>query len=372
MIKRLRIEEPSIDNWESLTDEERIEKTLTWPQWYQNNFDSKKLRNDFHEYAEAVLSAEDAKKLKSANAFITDLDSAIARILLRGYMLPKFVAYLGEKKFPSLLAIVDGEVSKKDRLAAAIGRPVVTGEVYRPSIQERISEQTCLLLGHVEGEIDDFVTSGCKKVTFDVHSFLKRNDVKGPHSRKILDFLEKNASELKELLKGTDDQLNEGYAFLKKPQQKRFFDFYVEMINSTKSWIDTLKGKRKPRKKKVKSAKDQASKVKYLKEFPELKLISLNPSAVVGARKAWLYNTKDRFAHYLVSDYGLSIKGSTIKDWDSDLSFRKKVRKPDVIVPEIVSAGKVRLKKILPDIRAKEGKITGRLNKDMIILRVEM
>ena len=47
-----------------------------------------------------------------------------------------------------------------------------------------------------------------------------------------------------------------------------------------------------------------------------------------------------------------------------------KIRKPDVILPEVLNGGKVKLRKLMDTIAAKETKVTGRINKDMIILRV--
>ena len=47
-------------------------------------------------------------------------------------------------------------------------------EVYRPSIQERISDQTRLLLAEVECEVDTFLANDCKKSKFDLYKFLQK------------------------------------------------------------------------------------------------------------------------------------------------------------------------------------------------------
>jgi hypothetical protein len=59
-----------------------------------------------------------------------------------------------------------------------------------------------------------------------------------------------------------------------------------------------------------------------------------------------------------------------LQDFDVSTSFKKKLRKPDAILPEVLNSGKVKLRKLMDRIAAKETKVTGRINNDMIILRV--
>ena len=81
------------------------------------------------------------------------------------------------------------------------------------------------------------------------------------------------------------------------------------------------------------------------------------------------FDTKTRFLHRYVSDVGMAIKGTTLKEWDADQSYRKKIRKPEAVLPVVASGGKVKLRKLMDDIRAKETKVSGRINDEMIIMR---
>ena len=81
-----------------------------------------------------------------------------------------------------------------------------------------------------------------------------------------------------------------------------------------------------------------------------------------------MYNTKYRILTNYKSDTGLSVKGSTLLNISDD-SVGKKVRKPEMVVPTILSLGKVPLKKVLDDLTTSQIQPNGRINKDTIILR---
>ena len=102
----------------------------------------------------------------------------------------------------------------------------------------------------------------------------------------------------------------------------------------------------------------------------EYKIVSVPPEKIIDATQVWIFNTKDRFLYKYTSTGGLLVKGTTLQEFDEANSFKKKIRKPDVILPEVLNGGKVKLRKLMDTIAAKEGKVTGRINKDMIILRV--
>jgi hypothetical protein len=67
---------------------------------------------------------------------------------------------------------------------------------------------------------------------------------------------------------------------------------------------------------------------------------------------------------------GLSVKGSSITEFSETKSIQKTLRKPDVTLPEVLKGGKVLLRNVIADIRAKESCLTGRINDDTILLRM--
>jgi hypothetical protein len=85
-----------------------------------------------------------------------------------------------------------------------------------------------------------------------------------------------------------------------------------------------------------------------------------------------VYNTKYRTLGVYVcnNSHGFAVKGCTILNYDASESLCKKLRKPEDVLPKVLEAGKVALRKILPTVRSKEKKLTGRINGDTILLKV--
>jgi hypothetical protein len=129
---------------------------------------------------------------------------------------------------------------------------------------------------------------------------------------------------------------------------------------------------RKPRKRKVKTPQELVTKVVICKDFEDLKLKSVAPTEIIGATQMWVYNTKNKkLGVYNAEDAGgFSVKGTTITGYSEDKSTQKTLRKPAEVLPEVLKGGKVFLRSVLTNIRAVESKLNGRLNKDIILLKV--
>jgi hypothetical protein len=67
---------------------------------------------------------------------------------------------------------------------------------------------------------------------------------------------------------------------------------------------------------------------------------------------------------------GFSIKGSSILNYTESKSVQKKLRKPEVTLPDVLSGGKVFLRNVIENIRAVESALSGRINADTILLKV--
>ena len=100
--------------------------------------------------------------------------------------------------------------------------------------------------------------------------------------------------------------------------------------------------------------------------------MSVNPAEIVGCQQLWTYNTKyKKLTRYdALGPNGIQVKGTTLIGYDVDKSLTKSLRKPDVTIQLLLSAGKVSLRKILEDLKTNETKPNGRINSDTVILRV--
>ena len=143
-------------------------------------------------------------------------------------------------------------------------------------------------------------------------------------------------------------------------------------IPSLNKFSEIKKANRKPRKRKAKPAAQQVKNMKYKKTDDELKINSITVTDIVGAMQVWVFNTKTRkLAVYKTeSSSGIQVKGSTLQNYEPELSCQKTLRKPETQLKDLVNAGKVQLRKFMDNIKAKAQPVRGRMNADTLIVRV--
>ena len=61
---------------------------------------------------------------------------------------------------------------------------------------------------------------------------------------------------------------------------------------------------------------------------------------------------------------------TTIVNYNETKSVNKTVRKPETVLSQVVKGGKVSLRNLMANIVAKESQMNGRINKDIVLLRV--
>jgi len=355
-------EKPSFTNFDELTEDEQKKLHNHALSWYHGVYSSKESKEFLEEFVKKTRKKSDLAAVKSV-AWISPTWGNVAKIFDDGYKSDELLVRLNTYVNKLIKEGVPVLVEKKKTAKAKKNVPVL-------SIQERVANQVRDLLGDVDFEIDEFVEDKCKKSKFELYKFLQVKEVKGPHTKKIQNYLEYILSELEELVDGKDDQLNEGYDFLSNSQQKKYREFVQAMVDDAEAWGNVRKSTRKPRTRKIRSVNQRVAKVKYKVRDDSFKIVSVTPDKMVEANQIWIFNTKDRFLYKYNSERGITIKGTTLQDFDVATSFKKKLRKPDAILPEVLNSGKVKLRKLMDTISAKETKVTGRISKDMIILRV--
>lgn len=247
---------------------------------------------------------------------------------------------------------------------------VDTKETPTITIQDRIREKASECIGELEGLFDDFILSGCTANTSPyglMHSF----EIKSVHTRFIVEVFKKRRAQYDEALYTEDKEFREAYD-MTKPQLKKVIAWCDQVILDCQKISGEAVKSRKPRKRKVKTAAEQTTKMKYCVEFPELKLKSIDPKLIVGALQLWVYNTKTRkLGCYHAEDAGgFTIKGTTIQNFSESKSTQKKLRKPEVTLKEVLDGGKIILKRLIDGIRAVESPLTGRINNDTVLVRV--
>ena len=235
------------------------------------------------------------------------------------------------------------------------------------SIQERIQNQVYNFVSLVESSIDNFVVSEYK-TTYDCYKYLIAAGCKSVHATKMREFYLDHYNAMVDLYNGDDPYLEEAWGHLKPKEIKKMMDFYGIIVDDLERIVKNASSQRKPRKKKAKSASKMTSKMKYLEEFPELKLVSINPEKIVGASELWVYNTKyNRLGVYYAENSvrGFSVKGCTIQNFDNETSTQKTARKPEDALSKLT---KQSLRKKMKSMKTKDQSVTGRINSQTILL----
>jgi len=243
------------------------------------------------------------------------------------------------------------------------------------SIQERVREATFGMTEEIEDAIQRWQTDpdNFNPKEFKVLNLLKGKQAKAAHARIIRDFYARDLAELEELASGSaDEQLKEGYSHRSKKQIRTFIDFLREVNEACTMLMQEAKVNRAPRAKKAVPAEKVVAKMKYMKTFEPLKLVSINPTDILGAKELWIYNTKTRkLGKYVANEYmELGVKGTSLTGFSEALSICKTVRKPEEKLKEFKAAGKVQLRKFLEEINATDTRMNGRINEETILLRI--
>jgi hypothetical protein len=239
-------------------------------------------------------------------------------------------------------------------------------QVDKQTIQDRMDQLASLHIAEFENAIDELVTD---QVDFDPKGYLLSNQVKAPIAKRIGEWFKPKLKEVQSAFSG-DEQLKEGYSNLGKRGCNKLQALLESMIQSCDHMAIVSKITRAPRVKKQQPPSKLVAKMKWLREFADLKMKSLYPEKIIGATEVWIYDTaKRRLLKYVAQDgYELSVKGTTLQNWDPSKSGSKIIRKPEML-DGYESMTKRPLSNLFNDIRGVVGKLNGRTSENQIILK---
>jgi hypothetical protein len=370
---------PKWDNCETWTENEFLRHFHSAMHYYRMESSGKELKAKVIDwmgrngYEKSVIQSY--KKTKDNRTGVTV--GAVAACLLRGMQSCRADFNNGRDTASWLGAeiskiINDGRDDIDDDTVAVDDTPLVAG----PSIQERTRDAALAMTEEIEKAIDAF---GNDPESFDPKAFkvlnlLKSQQAKAAHARIIRDFYSKSLAELEEAAgPKPDEQIKEGYSHLSKKQMKSFIQFLKEIETACTMLMEEAKVNRAPRKTKAVSKDKLVSKLKYKKTDEPLKLVSINPVDIIGAKELWVFNSKTRkLGKYVAAEFNdLGVKGTTITGFSEMLSVQKTLRKPADQLKAFKEAGKVALRKFLEDINAVDTKMNGRISEDTILLKIQ-
>jgi hypothetical protein len=366
-------------NWDGAQDWDETKFTghfRTAMSYYRLESTTKDLRLKVVEWMELNGYAKDEintfRKLKDSR--LNSTMCAIAACLLRG-MPEVHESFNSGKDTGAWLrgaiadSIASGTYDNDEPEEDAEAKP----EVKKETIQDRLADKFSEAMGEIEGAIDEFLTTGKE---FSAYKYLSAQNIAVQYSSKIPDIIQQKINEMNELLEGKDAQLLEAYKHMGKREIKAYVKFLENIINDSVAYkTSKLATRAKPKRKPVPPER-QVKGLKFLKEFAELGLKSINPTEILGVSELWTYNTKTRkLGRFVVSMHGdmaisqLGVKGSAITGFDELKSTCKTLRKPAEKLAEFKTQGKPGLRKFMDTIKSVETKLKGRISPETILLR---
>jgi hypothetical protein len=344
-------EEPTWENQQLLTENEIQSKLANAYNWY-NYFASPKMNREFLE--EFML---DSGMSKAAVQMMNKVDDhhilpstwKMARMITMGYDAPK----------------IRREILFND-ITEIVKRGIAIAEAEKPPSVMPKSTVTNSLLADVEGMVD----ANDEQLT-KFYELLKNRAPKPAMVTDIANYYQPWVDEMKEAYTTKDTDFKYAYRHMTKKQIKDRINLLEGIINDCKSYVGNNRKAvvRKPRKIKPKSDTVIVKNLKYQKEDVDLKIVSIDPTKIVGAKELWTFNTKYNVLAHYVSDTGLSVKGTTLQNINEQLSLQKKLRKPDQVLPDITGSTSKAAIRSFEALTTKASVPNGRIADTSIILR---
>ena len=210
-----------------------------------------------------------------------------------------------------------------------------------------------------------------KEILFPTYSLLQLHKIKGAGLNMFRDLVQAEYDVVSDAYHKKCDQAVEAYSHITKGNKKKMLDLMDKIFEDIERMRTNSKATR-TRIKKPKTSDKQVEKLQYMTENVDDKLISINPVLIPGKNKLYIYNCKNKKLQEYVttSTSGFEISGTSIKNFDKKLSKQSTLRKPDIVLPDVLTKTEKQIEKIWNTLTTKIDNPTGRINKDCILLRV--
>lgn len=259
----------------------------------------------------------------------------------------------------SMLARAKDMVKNSLKFVAEVKEQKIVSD--RPSIQDRVKDRVDEIIGDVERMID-------LGEDIQMYDWLRKNEIPAAHAKKISEYYMPIADEIMYAI----EQDNEGYERYTKKELAKILALYVSIVQDCDRYSGNVKKARAPRKKKAPTAEKLLKHFKYQKESNEFKLKSIDPTQIIGAQELWVFNTNNKVLTVFRArgPQGLTVKRTSIDGFDSDNSTSKRIgRKTEDTLKQVLSGGKIVLRKLMDGISSSPTKLAERLSEHVVLLR---
>jgi hypothetical protein len=361
--RALKMEEPEFDHY--------MRVSLRYYNYFYGVKDLKKYLVDWLKQTAGVAHKLDAATItryaKSTDGYTPLTAPALIKAHTRGMpLLERHIKYI--------VGVVNRalELDDGDEKVVEVVVDKTKTAVKVPTIQDRMNAIADKHQLHFL-ELEDQLFEG-KTVDAKAYEYLSSNSVAPATLSRILAPFERSRDEFTAARTNKDEDTKDAYAHLKAADYKRYDAFYTALFEGFTQYGQVKKATKKAAVRKPPQKEKLVAKLKYMKNDPTTKLVSVSPVDIIGAQELWVYNTKTRkLGKYVAEEMGgaLGVKGTAITGFNESKSVQKTLRKPEVQLKEFLAAGKIQLRKFLDEIKATEIKLNGRINQDTILLKVQ-
>jgi len=347
--------EPTWEDLQFLNESELLVREMAALNWYNYFFDAKDARKFIVEFMETVNMPRVTVVMfnRLPDSQINSTTAALARMYVMGWE----------------------DIERRKKVEARImelcrkGANLVAEDKKQAAVKAVVPQK--LPVNELINDIEQMIDNEAESLT-GFYEWLKNKSAKPTDVRGVMEYYAGWFAELAEASeRNADPQLKEAYAYLTKKQLKERVDLFSGIIADCESYLSNSRKSvvRKPRKTKPKTADKLVGKLKFQKEHTELKIVSVDPTKIIGARELWVFNTKYNVLAHYVSDQGLSVKGTTLQGFNEEGSQQKKLRKPADTLPLITGSTAKAAERAFENLKTKEASTNGRINEFTVILR---
>ena len=247
-------------------------------------------------------------------------------------------------------------------------------------IQAKIKEHTQNYYIDIKDIIDQMTEN---EKTESVYEYCKEHNIALTYCGKLLELVNEYKQEpciglqartVKQDERTEEQQdLYEAYHSFNTKEMNSMIAVFDQAVSDIERWATIKQGEKKARKPRAISVERMIKKLQYKQADERYKLQSIDPILIPRCQMVWVFNTKTRklTQYNAVGRNGIMVKGTTLKDYDTDMSVSKTVRKPDVVLSKLLNTdGKIAMRNIWNTLTTTETKANGRINADTIILKV--
>jgi hypothetical protein len=245
----------------------------------------------------------------------------------------------------------------------------------KPTIQDHIKTKLHRVMGEIDFVFDEFIRNNYEvpKTARTVADILADPKLSPPGNRvkDLIDYCQKYIAEYNDALSGKVPDLTEAYALVGRRRIKYAIEWFETAIAALTSYGQQKQSLRKTRTRKVKTPSQLVNKLRFLREFPDLNLTSIDPAQILKCSELWVYNTRMRKLGRYVALNGTTfeVKGTRLVNLDTVKSVQKTIRKPAEQLKEFGNYSKPGAVKWFNNIRAVATPMRDAINKDSILLK---